>query len=364
MFMNIGVLEYLHYEKSVILNLFFSFLGENRVLKEIKIELTNKCSRNCKHCSSNATSSIGNLKDLDFEDVSRVIKEAKLMGAETIIFTGGEPLMYDRLPELIELTLKLEMKSTIYTFAYRTDDTLNKYRELIDLGLEKLVYSLADSLSSEEDISVYDRAEFFDKVFENNNARLGFHYTVSKDSFSRLEAIVTETIEVFKTKSYFDRVSLLRFVPHGKGTNVMDLSKEELLAIKSLYLNSNDKDKIRLGTPWNILGIENTPCIIADGIMIIGFDGKAYPCDSIKYFTKLGISGNIRENTLMEMYDSEYFSNIRKFNTDNSCSVCEQYSICRSGCIGQKIIANYTESDDKVLTLKRCINSRDPKCMR
>ena len=31
---------------------------------------------------------------------------------------------------------------------------------------------------------------------------------------------------------------------------------------------------------------------------------------------------------------------------------------------GQKIIANYTESDDKVLTLKRCINSRDPKCMR
>ena len=35
------------------------------MLKEVKIELTNKCSRNCKHCSSNATSSIGNLKVLD-----------------------------------------------------------------------------------------------------------------------------------------------------------------------------------------------------------------------------------------------------------------------------------------------------------
>lgn len=43
---------------------------------------------------------------------------------------------------------------------------------------------------------------------------------------------------------------------------------------------------------------------------------------------------------------------------------CEQYSICKSGCIGQKIIANYTESDNKVLTLKRCINLRNPKCMR
>ena len=334
------------------------------MLKEIKIELTNKCSRNCKHCSSNATNNIGNLKVLDFDDVYRIIKEAKYMGAETIVFTGGEPLMYERLPELVELTSKLGMKSTIYTFAYRTNETLNKYIELIDLGLNKIVYSLADSLSDEVDISIFEKKEFFDKVFKDNNARLGFHYTISKDSFSRLESVVNETIETFKTRSYFDKVSLLRFVPHGKGTTNMDLSKEELLILKDFYLNSNNKDKIRLGTPWNILNIENTPCIIADEIMIIGFDGIAYPCDSIKYFTKLGISGSIKEKSLMEMYNSEYFNNIRKFNTDNSCHSCKQYSICKSGCIGQKIIANYTENNDKVLTLKRCINSKDPKCMR
>lgn len=89
------------------------------MLKEIKIELTNKCARNCKHCSSNATNSIDNLKELDFDSVYKIITEAKIMGVETIVFTGGEPLMYDRLSELIELTSKLEMKSTIYTFAYR-----------------------------------------------------------------------------------------------------------------------------------------------------------------------------------------------------------------------------------------------------
>ena len=144
----------------------------------------------------------------------------------------------------------------------------------------------------------------------------------------------------------------------------MDLSKEQLLDIKDFYLNFADKNRIRLGSPWNILGIENSPCIIADEIMIIGFDGIAYPCDSIKYFTELGISGNINENSLMDMYNSEYFSNIRNFNIDNFCSSCEQYSICKSGCIGQKIIANYTDNKDKVLTLKRCINSQDPKCMR
>ena len=355
-------LFFYHYTYGIMITRMYS--GDDKMLKELKIELTNKCSRNCKHCSSNATISIGNQKVLDFYNVARIIYEAKEVGVETIVFTGGEPLMYDKLPKLVELTNKLGMKSTIYTFSYRTNESLNKYRELINLGLNKIVYSLADSLSDEEDLSIYDKISFFDKVFENNNARLGFHYTVSKDSFTKMESVVIETIDKFKNKTYFDKVSLLRFVPHGKGTTDMDLSKEELLAIKNLYLNTNDKDRIRLGTPWNILGIENTPCIIADEIMIIGFDGVAYPCDSIKYFTKLGISGNIRENTLMEMYNSEYFSNIRKFNTENSCSSCKQYSICKSGCIGQKIIANYTENEDKVLTLKKCINSRDPKCMR
>ena len=334
------------------------------MLKEIKIELTNKCARNCKHCSSNATNNIDNLKELDFDSVYKIITEAKVMGVEDIVFTGGEPLMYDSLSELVELTSKLGMKSTIYTFAYRTDETLNKYKHLINLGLNKIVYSLADSLSDEKDISIYNNQEFFDKVFEENDAKLGFHYTVSKDSYSKFKDVIISAINTFKSRKYFDKVSLLRFVPHGKGTTYMDLSKEQLLDIKDFYLNFADKNRIRLGSPWNILGIENSPCIIADKIMIIGFDGIAYPCDSIKYFTELGISGNINDNSLMDMYNSEYFSNIRNFNINNSCSSCEQYSICKSGCIGQKIIANYTDNKDKVLTLKSCINSRDPKCMR
>jgi MoaA/NifB/PqqE/SkfB family radical SAM enzyme len=146
------------------------------MLKEVKIELTNRCDRNCKHCSSNATNNFNNIKNLDFENVKRIICEAKAMNVESIVFTGGEPLMYDRLPELIKLTSILGIKSTIYTFAYRTDENLNKYRNLLDLGLNKIVYSLADSLSLEEDISVYSHVEFFDKVFNGINGKLGFHY--------------------------------------------------------------------------------------------------------------------------------------------------------------------------------------------
>ena len=176
------------------------------------------------------------------------------------------------------------MKSTIYTYVYRTDESLKKYRFLIGLGLSKIVYSFADSLSMEDDISKYHKEEFFDKFFNGNSVRIGFHYTVSK-VFLRLQSIVRDAIKVFSNKEYFDKVSLLRFIPHGKGISDMDLSKEDLIAIKEYYLNYYNKEKIILGSPWNILGIENNLCIIAVEIMIIRFDGIAYPCDSIKCFT-------------------------------------------------------------------------------
>lgn len=53
-----------------------------------------------------------------------------------------------------------------------------------------------------------------------------------------------------------------------------------------------------------------------------------------------------------------------KIGLTNKCSSCNQYSICKSGCIGQKIITNYTQDVDKVKGLRKCISSRDPKCMR
>ena len=49
------------------------------MLKEIKIELTNRCSRNCIHCSSSATSNLASAKELDIDDVSKILIEAKEM---------------------------------------------------------------------------------------------------------------------------------------------------------------------------------------------------------------------------------------------------------------------------------------------
>jgi len=333
------------------------------MLKEVKIELTNLCSRNCMHCSSSATNCLTNIQTLNYDVVVEIIIQAKEMGVSNIVFTGGEPTLYNDLDKLISLTTSLGIKTTIYTFAHRTNENFEMYQQLISSGLNKIVYSLADTLSNEIDISTYSTYDFFDRLLKNTNTKLGFHYAISKDSIFNFEDKINSSLTKFKEKNYFDKISLLRFVPHGKGTDDMDLDKEEYILLKNFFEQLQDKSKIRLGSPWNILGIDNSRCIIADEVMIIGFDGIAYPCDSIKYFKDLGISGNVKENTLEEMYNSEYFNNIRNLRVNENCNNCINYSICKSGCIGQKIVANYYKDIDYAKVLKYCNNQKDPKCL-
>lgn len=54
------------------------------------------------------------------------------MKKQSVVFTGGEPLMYDKLSNLIKLTSKLEMKQ-LFIFFLITGETLNNYRDLIDI---------------------------------------------------------------------------------------------------------------------------------------------------------------------------------------------------------------------------------------
>ncbi len=336
------------------------------MLKEVKIELTNKCSRNCVHCSNEGTNNINKTMELSFKDVVKIIKECSEIGVESIVFTGGEPLQYKNLHQLIKITSNYGIKTTLYTFEYRTEESFYKYRRLIKNGLSKIVYSLADSLSQEKDQSLYSLETFFESLLKDRKTRLGFHYALTKDSYPSYQSTVNNTLKFFLNKDYFDQISFLRFVPHGRGEKEMRLSPSQLLEFKSYYLSLEKeiKNKIRLGSPWNILAINNNKCLIANEVMIIGFDGIAYPCDAIKYYEGLKMGGNIKEKSLKEMYNSKYFIALRELFLVSSCASCYNQQVCQGGCLGQKIIAFYEPLESMTKSLKRCYLKKDPQCLK
>lgn len=137
----------------------------------------------------------------------------------------------------------------------------------------------------------------------------------------------------------------MRYVPHGRGDNSLALSSSELKELKPTLVEFMSKypGKVKLGSPFNILDITYSPCKAGDSTITIGRDGSVYPCDAMKYFDYLGSGGNIYNNSLREIYESEYFNKIREASkeTGEKCQNCGNTN-CHGGCLAQKMISMIT----------------------
>ncbi len=65
-------------------------------LREIKIELTRNCPLACIHCSSEGYP--GNSAALTKEAVLSIVDEAADLAVASIVFSGGEPLLWPWIP--------------------------------------------------------------------------------------------------------------------------------------------------------------------------------------------------------------------------------------------------------------------------
>lgn len=309
------------------------------MLKEVKIEVTEQCPRMCIHCSSNAVNQ--NYLSMDPELVKRIIHESKELGASSIVFTGGEATLYNHIEDVVKYTTKEGLKSKLYTMTTPNDETIEKIRNLTLCGLEEMIYSTTYRLTRDRVVSLEKLQEFFPRLLKETSITLGVHHAVTKETIMD----IPDSLKLFfslpedRTSSF----SLLRFVPHGRGNSELLLSKEDTLSLrenikkwKMMY-----GKKLRLGSPWNYLGLSNTPCTAANKTMIVGFDGNVYPCDAMKYFDYLGSGGNIYESSLESIYNSSYFEAIRKYKNEVSeeCEKCPQFSCCNGGCLGQKMVS-------------------------
>jgi radical SAM protein with 4Fe4S-binding SPASM domain len=340
------------------------------MLKEVKIEVIDLCDRYCKHCSSNATYTRNHYQELDHKLVCRIIDEAKEMGAESIVFTGGEATLWQPLPKAIEYAKTKGFKIKLYTMCYRTDKNLNLLEQLVKCGLDEIVYSTTFELVQRDDHSTYSLEEFIMALLYKVDVKFSFHHAVTKETFDEIKmrniCELLDSINQMQKLELKGKLSFLRLVHHGRATSDLELTKEDLKKLRALVIELRakyGKDFIKIGSPFNILGITNSSCIAGDETMIVGFNGHAYPCDAMKYFEYAGFGGSIYDKSLREIYESTYFRSIRNARAyaGIECLKCSNYCICKGGCLGQKMITYLTDEDSLTfeqheLNNKRTIN--------
>ena len=82
-------------------------------LKSITLQLTLSCNYKCIMCNRYEDETNHNF--LPIKDVLRIIEEAKSLGAQMIILTGGEPLVYPWIDKVIEKVKELKLAISITT---------------------------------------------------------------------------------------------------------------------------------------------------------------------------------------------------------------------------------------------------------
>jgi radical SAM protein with 4Fe4S-binding SPASM domain len=297
-----------------------------------------------------------------FFDINRIdplLHELIILGVEEVTFSGGEPLVYPFIEEVISECSKLGLQTTIYSTGINSMG-INKinYRFIESLkytGLNKIIFSLySDKEKVHEQIT---RVRYSLKstlhaveVSLACNLEVEFHFIPLRPNFRSISGIIA------LARDYgIKKVSILRFVPHGRGIllkNIYSLNRVENLELRNIILKLREEESvsIRLGSPYNILLLEeDVYCSAGIDRLIINPQGSIFPCDAFKniFPNHIGVPDNynsIMDDSLIEVWNkSNYLNKIRTFlakEFNEPCYSCKYLERCKSGCLAQKVIKN------------------------
>jgi len=326
------------------------------ILNELKIEVTRKCLFNCIHCSSHGGP--GSTDELEFRRVEKLIDESSKLGVPKVVFSGGEPLVWQGILDVISHASELGIDTCIYTTGrHSIEDYENDFsKELKRTKLNRAIFSVYGRERAYEKITriagSYQKTISTIKDYQDSGIKIELHFVPMMINFRELPYVVNLAKDLC-----INKLSILRFVPHGRGAllkNAMNLSGPEYLELRDEIRKSRQTTssvEIRLGSPFNFLLLEKDVfCNAGINTLIITPDGLAYPCDAFKNY-KLSDNDSIFFKSLEDIWNNSQLCQMtREYLSSeayNECQQCLYFDLCKSGCLAQKVITNNSFKKDK-----------------
>ncbi|NMB40544.1 MAG: radical SAM protein [Firmicutes bacterium] len=322
-----------------------------RKIKELYVELSNHCMLECLHCSTLASPQGNTL--IDSSSIQKLLVEGKELGADSLFLSGGEPLLYPKIMDLLEFAKKLEYKVSIYSSGV-IDDGFGKrqainyqYLEKLKCYTEKIIFSLHGANAHLHDY-ITGKQSSFALLLESLElaVNLGIYCEVHT-----VPMIINYQQIPFIVKLAEDlgvrRVSLLRLVPQGrcvahKNKLLIENNRKQVNEFVKIVENLDSPIlKVRKGAPYRCLFFEQAGvCSAGRDKLLIGPDGNVHPCEAFKSDRA---TSNIKTKPLQEIWETDKRINeIRALQPEEIevCNRCVNLARCRGGCPGQRWVAH------------------------
>lgn len=311
-----------------------------RHLDELVLELTDWCPLHCAHCSSD--SSRRRHASLPAGLASQLVHQARELGARTISFGGGEPTSAAAFAEILREATAQGLHSEVFTCGTSASEG----------SLRPLPTTL---------IGVLRNVERLRLIFSIHGPNPALHdgITEVKESFRCLRSSLLACLEAgipcelnfvpvlpnfrtfpdvvrFAENHDIGTVSVLRFVPQGRGCNArtnLELTKEDEGAFigQLMALRARTCVTIRTGSPFNgIIPGNEVTCRAGSGKLVVQANGNVLPCEVFKHRDRRSWGLSVYEKSLAEILDSPRLRELRAALQTNNCLLCPVHRMLRS----------------------------------
>jgi len=310
-------------------------------LSRIVYEATHQCSRGCIYCYNYwkaPDTKKNNIFSASYSSSKKTLKQLfKIYPVKQITFTGGEPLLAERLPELI---LYSKQKGARVNLITGGGGSISLYR--------KLLYSPPDQFQlpfHSADSEIHDSMMRYTGAHRAVKEKISFlqDHKIKTAAVLILTKLNIHTLEetLNELKKMGIRILLVnRFDPGGSGLahienlelNPVDLNKAYTLLNKFsspdflIYSGINTPQCLLDKTRYPAIGFGGCKVHLGSGPITVDAEGNLRLCNQSQH-----IIGNIHKNSLKEMAVHQ-ISLQWKNSVPELCKNCNLFNECQAGC--------------------------------
>ena len=217
--------------------------------------MTKRCNLKCVHCYAQAKGETYQSNELSTDEGKKLIDDLARFGVPVILFSGGEPLLREDLPDLIGYATQKGMRAVISTNG--TLITEEKARVFAQFALSYVGVSI-DGIETVNDAfrgvqGAYEKAITGIRNARKAGIKTGLRFTMYKRNYNEVPKIF-DLIE----KENIGRVCFYHLVYAGRGSNLVteDLTHAESRQIVD-YIMDRTKDSFNKGREIEVLTVDN-----------------------------------------------------------------------------------------------------------
>ncbi len=314
----------------------------SRVPNRLYLDLTNRCNMRCLHCSVNAGDELPNL--LTDEELRDLLVQARDMGIERVVFSGGEPLIRPGVHAILDAAVECGHSVTVLTNGTLIDaDSVRFFRERgisIKISLDGATAETHDYLRGS---GAFGRVmEVFHLLKDGGLGNRSAHFTVHRKNLHELSSL----------PALLDRIEVRTLVvgtmkPAGRAAinSELVLPPAMIPYVRRIIALLKVDRRIRI-SEFTSKGWKGFGCPAVCDKFGITADGRATTC---VFLGSAHLGGSIRDSSLRELW-GQYQATGSCFVPNPTCAACEWLETTGGGCRA------------RALSFHGDINAPDPYC--